>query len=159
MESTRCYHLVAFPDFRSMSILSSFEAQTTLETTRRSPFTPETDIFRSCVICSTVTRSKKVKLDFSLCHQMQDCYTEINSGHFITLQSQKRASCSKSAITKPISGCVRIACFSLMITSLLQVVYRLTASCELHADLFHQLAASLQISRCSKSVVHRLDAT
>ncbi len=34
-----------------------------------------------------------------------------------------------------ISGCVRIACSGLMITSLLQVVNRLVASCELHADL------------------------
>ena len=54
------------------------------------------------------------------------------------LHSQKRASCSKSAadllqvaIIKPISGCVRIACSGLMITSLLQVVNRLAASCEL----------------------------
>ena len=36
-------------------------------------------------------------------------------------------------ITKPISGCIRIACSGLMITSLLQVVNRLAASCELHA--------------------------
>ena len=47
--------------------------------------------------------------------------------------SQKRASCSKSPIIKPISGCVRIACSGLMITSLLQVVNRLAAGCELHA--------------------------
>ena len=54
------------------------------------------------------------------------------------LHSQKRASCSKSAadllqlaIIKPISGCVRIACSGLMTTSLLQVVNRLAASCEL----------------------------
>ncbi len=44
------------------------------------------------------------------------------------VHSQKRASCSKSAITKPISGCVRIACSGLMITSLLQVVNRFAAS-------------------------------
>ena len=36
---------------------------------------------------------------------------------------------SKSAITKPISGCVRIACCYLIITSLLQVVNKLAASC------------------------------
>ena len=53
----------------------------------------------------------------------------------VILHSQKRASCSKSAISKPISGCVRIACYGLMITSLLQVVIRLAASCELHAGL------------------------
>ena len=44
------------------------------------------------------------------------------------------ASCSKSArliclaVIKPISGCVRIACSGLMITSLLRVVNRLAAS-------------------------------
>ena len=32
------------------------------------------------------------------------------------------------AVIKPISGCVRITCFGLMITSLLQVVNRLDAS-------------------------------
>ena len=32
------------------------------------------------------------------------------------------------AVIKPISGCVRISCFGLMITSLLQVVNRLDAS-------------------------------
>ena len=47
---------------------------------------------------------------------------------FLRVHSQKRASCSKSAITKPISGCVRIACSGLIITSLLQVVNRLGAS-------------------------------
>ncbi len=46
-----------------------------------------------------------------------------------------------------------------MITSLLKVVNRLAASCEMHAGLmqvklFHQLAASLQMSSCSKSDVH-----
>jgi hypothetical protein len=49
-----------------------------------------------------------------------------------------------------------------MITSLLQVVNGLAASCELHAGLmqvFHQLAASLKISSCSKSDVRGLDAT
>ncbi len=46
---------------------------------------------------------------------------------------QKR--CSKSPITKPISGCVRIACSGLTIISLLQVVNRLAASWKLHADL------------------------
>ncbi len=53
---------------------------------------------------------------------------------------------SKSAITKPISGYVRIACSSLMITSLLQVVNRLAASCELHAGLMQVVS-----STCSKS--------
>ncbi len=49
--------------------------------------------------------------------------------------SQKCTSCSKSPITKSISGCVRITCSGLMITSLLQVVNKLAASCELHAGL------------------------
>ena len=56
----------------------------------------------------------------------------------LMLHSQKRASCSRSAadlmqlaIIKPISGCVRIACSGLIISSLLQVVNRLAASCEL----------------------------
>ena len=60
----------------------------------------------------------------------------INQGYII--HSQKRTSCSKSAagllqlaIIKAISGCVRIACSGLMISSLLQVVNRLDASCEL----------------------------
>ncbi len=59
--------------------------------------------------------------------------------HFVSeIHSQKRTSCSKSAagllqlaIIKAISGCVRIACSGLMISSLLQVVNRLDASCEL----------------------------
>ncbi len=57
----------------------------------------------------------------------------------------------------------RIACSSLIITSLLQVVNRLAASCALHAGLMQVVsstfAASVQISSCSKSDVHRLDAT
>ncbi len=44
--------------------------------------------------------------------------------------------------TKPISGCVRIACFGLMITSLLQVVDRLAASCELHAGLMQIVSST-----------------
>ena len=50
------------------------------------------------------------------------------------------------------------ASLALMITSLLQVVNRLAAICELHARLMqvvYQLAASLQISSCSKSNVHK----
>ena len=58
------------------------------------------------------------------------------------IPSQKRASCSKSAITKPISGCIRIACSSLMITSLLQVVNRLAASCEVHAGLMQVVSSA-----------------
>ncbi len=42
-------------------------------------------------------------------------------------------------------GCVLIACSSLMITSLLRLVNRLAASCELHAGLIHVS------STCSKS--------
>ncbi len=50
-------------------------------------------------------------------------------------------------MTKPsISGCVPIACSGLMITSLLQVVNRLAASCELHASLTPVVS-----STCSKS--------
>ena len=60
------------------------------------------------------------------------------------LHSQKRATCSESAIIKPISGCVRIACSALMITSLLQVVNRLAASCELHAMLDASCFINLQ---------------
>ncbi len=63
-----------------------------------------------------------------------------------SIPSQKRASCSKSVITKPISGCVHIACSGLMITNLLQVVNRLAASCELHAGLMQVVS-----STCSKS--------
>ena len=48
------------------------------------------------------------------------------------IHGQKRASCSKFPITKLIS---RNACSGLMITSLLQVVNKLAASCELHAGL------------------------
>ena len=62
------------------------------------------------------------------------------------VHSQKRASCSKSAIATPISGCVRIACSGLMITSLFQVVNRLAASCELHTGLMQAVS-----STCSKS--------
>ncbi len=51
-----------------------------------------------------------------------------------------------AAITKPISGCVRIACSALMITILLlHVVNRLAASCELHAGLMQVV-----LSTCSK---------
>ncbi len=58
------------------------------------------------------------------------------------VHSQKRASCSKSPTTKLISGCVRIACSGLMITSLLQVVNRLAASCELHACLMQVVSST-----------------
>ncbi len=58
-----------------------------------------------------------------------------NCSLVLVVYSQKRAICSKSAIIKPISGCVRIACSGLMITSLLQVVNRLAAGCEQHAGL------------------------
>ena len=57
--------------------------------------------------------------------------------------SQKRASCSKSVITKPISGRVCITCTGLMITSLL--------SCELHAGLMQVVS-----STCSKSANMKL---
>ena len=53
----------------------------------------------------------------------------------IWLHSQKRATWSKSSITKPISECVRITCSNFMITNPLQIVNRLAASCELHAGL------------------------
>ncbi len=55
------------------------------------------------------------------------------------------------AITKPISGCVHIACSGLMITSLLQVVNRLAASCELYAGLMQ-----VDSSTSSKSANIRL---
>jgi hypothetical protein len=38
--------------------------------------------------------------------------------------------CRLDAIIKPISGCVHIACSGLIISSLLQVVNRLAASCD-----------------------------
>ncbi len=58
-----------------------------------------------------------------------------------------------------ISGCIRIACYDVLITNRLQVVNRLVESCELHAGLMQVVSSSLQISSCSKSDVHRLDAT
>ncbi len=58
------------------------------------------------------------------------------------IHSQKRAGGSKSAITKPISGCVRIDCSGLMITSLLQVDNRLAASCKLHAGLMQVVSST-----------------
>ena len=59
------------------------------------------------------------------------------------LHSQKRASCIKSAITKLIlSGCIRIACSGLMITSLLQVVNRLAAICKLRAGLMQVVSST-----------------
>ena len=84
-----------------------------------------------------------------------------------TLHNQKRASCSKSAITKTISGCVRIACFGLMITSLLQVVNRHAASCELHAGLMQGCFINMQqVCKCQVAAglmqlddVNRLDIT
>ncbi len=88
----------------------------------------------------------------------------INNICYIFPHSQKHASCSKSAITKPISGCVRIAFSGLMITSLLQVVNRLAESCELHGGLIdascfinlqqvckYQVAASLMFTDLMKS--------
>ena len=53
-----------------------------------------------------------------------------------------------------ISRCFRIACSGLMITSLLQVVNRLAARCELHAGLMQVV-----LSNSSKSDVHRLNGT
>ena len=57
------------------------------------------------------------------------------------VHSQKRAA-SKSSITKPTSGCVRIAYTGLMIASLLHVVNRLAASCELHAGLMQVVSST-----------------
>ena len=103
------------------------------------------------------------------CHTVIPCRTipaiphyTISAMSYNTIHSQKRASWSKSAVTKPITGCVRIACSSLMIISLLQVVNRLAARRELHAGLMQVVSSScvsLQLSSCSKSDVHRLDGT
>ena len=56
--------------------------------------------------------------------------------------------CCRLAIIKPISGCVRIACSGLMTTSLLQVVNRLDASCELQTCCKLRTADLLQIVNC-----------
>ena len=52
------------------------------------------------------------------------------------------------AIIKPISGCVRIACSGLMTTSLLQVVNRLDANCELQACCKLRTAELQQVVNC-----------
>ena len=75
------------------------------------------------------------------------CYSKyihyfVESCNWGSLHRQKRASCRKSPIAKPISGCVRIACSGLMITSLLQVANRLAASCELHAGLMQVVSST-----------------
>ena len=81
------------------------------------------------------------------------------------IHSQKRASCSKSAadllqvaVIKPMSGCVRIACSSLMTTSLLQVVNRLAASCDLQACCKLRTADLLQIANCRLAASCELQA-
>ena len=68
--------------------------------------------------------------------------------------------------SSPISGCVRIACSGLMITSVLQFLNRHDASWlsrffihKLDASCFNLSAASLQISSYNKSDFHRLAAT
>ncbi len=73
------------------------------------------------------------------------------------LHTQKRGICSKSVITKPISGCVSIACSSLMITSLLQVVNRLAASCEPHAGLMQVVCKSHLYEQCNLVAITLLD--
>jgi hypothetical protein len=89
-------------------------------------------------------------------------FNKINSNfyNFRLLHSQKRASCSRCAadlmqlaIIKPISGCVRIACSGLIISSLLQFVNRLAASCELQTWCKLWTAGLLQVVNC------RLDAS
>ncbi len=70
--------------------------------------------------------------------------------HAFDQHSQKRASCSKSAITKPLSGCVRIACSSLMIT---KCMLRLDVSCFINLQQVckYQVAASLMFTDLMKS--------
>ena len=103
-----------------------------------------------------------------LVYLVPDNHKSTVRGYVNELHSQKRASCSKSAggllqvaIIKPISGCVRIACSGLMTTSLLQVVNRLAASCDLQtccklrtADLLQvandRLAAICELQTCCK---------
>ena len=63
---------------------------------------------------------------------------------------------------KPISGCVSMACDSLMTTSLLQVVNRLVASWlfqQTCGKLFQQVLTSLQMPNCNKPDLNRLVAT
>ena len=77
-------------------------------------------------------------------HWIKKVHGVIHLAH-MHIHNQKCASCSKSPIIEPISGCIRIAC-SGMITSLLQVVNTLAASCELHAGLMQVV-----LSTCNKS--------
>ena len=62
--------------------------------------------------------------------------------------AKNAAICNKSVDNKPISGCVRMACNSLLTTSLLQVVNSLDASCPRYPQachkLFQQVATGLQ---------------
>ena len=109
--------------------------------------------------CSGTSDSERLLLPLCcLQRQREICRRDEKNGHLCArqvrnstahcstaepnLHSQKRASCSKSASTKPISGCVRFACSGLMITSLLQVVNRLAASCEPHAGLMQVVSST-----------------
>ena len=70
-------------------------------------------------------------------------------------------------INKPISGCVRMACVSLLTTNLLQVFDRLVASsiivktCYPQAccKLFQQVVTSLQMTNCNKADFNRIVTT
>ena len=62
------------------------------------------------------------------------------------------------AIIKPISGCVRIACSGLIISSLLQVVNRLAASCELQIWCKLWTAGLMQVVNCGLAASCELQA-
>ena len=65
----------------------------------------------------------------------------------IITQPETRTLQSKSAVTKPISGCVRIACSSLMITSLLQVCLRLHAGLMQVVSLTSSKSANIKLQQ------------
>ena len=99
-----------------------------------------TKIFTPWQLCAAVMRSKTSVTFFCWVSPLHiHCVSES-----LLLHGQKRAvlrkACQHLVINKPISGCVRMACDSLLTTSLLQVVNRLDASW------------------FSKLVIHRLDA-
>ena len=69
--------------------------------------------------------------------------------HYCTTQPKTRTFCNRLVINKTISGYARIAWYRLLRTSLIEVVYRLVASCQQTCCKF--ALPKLGINRCAKS--------
>ena len=69
-----------------------------------------------------------------------------------TVKASPSTSCNRFVIDKPISECVRMACDSLLTTSLLEVTKLIVKTCYPQAccKLFQRAVRSLEMASCNK---------